>query len=82
MEAVSSVEELKYRVEATKRLLEARLASLRADARARARGETGQIEDSLAEVRRYLQDGWTNMSEAIAARLNEWLERNQPKGYR
>lgn len=67
-------EELKARVTAKKKKLEAQLATLSADAGATARQERAKIEKKLAEIGDDLRSGWDELTEDVAAKLNRWLK--------
>lgn len=66
--------ELKNRVEARQKELEAQLAELKADTQESARAQVKQIESRLDRLRDAVQDGWDNLNEATVSRLNEWLK--------
>lgn len=70
---MSEKDELRDRVEAKRKRLEARLAELKADSRAEARDERERLEKQLADVGASLREGWENLSEKAAGKLNEWL---------
>ncbi len=65
--------ELRSRVEAKRRRLEARVEELKADATAAARKEREEAERELASLRSTLTEGWENVTERVAKKLNEWL---------
>lgn len=67
-------EELKARVHAKKKELEARLATLKADAGAGAREEREKIEQKLSQLGDEIRNGWEELTENVAAKLNRWLE--------
>jgi hypothetical protein len=70
------VEELKSRVQAKKLELQARLARAKADAQGRL-GETGAaIEHRIRELEAYLKDGWENLTEKTAEKINDWLRKS------
>jgi chaperonin cofactor prefoldin len=66
--------ELRDRVEARKRELEARIATLKADARASARDEVNELDAKLRDLQQTTKEGWEALTEATAAKLNQWLE--------
>ena len=70
-------EELKNRVPAKQKELEARLSELKADAQGKTADEIDRIKTRLSEVRETVKDGWDNLSEQSAKKLNEWLKRAQ-----
>lgn len=66
-------DELRSRVEARRKRLEARVEELKADASASARREKDEIERELSSLRSTLAKGWDNLTEEVAGKLNEWL---------
>jgi len=66
-------EELKNRVTAKRKQLEARLAELKADAQGKAADERDKLEARLAEIGDAVKDGWENLSERTAKKLNDLL---------
>lgn len=66
--------ELKDRVLAKQKHLEARLATLRADSRDTANTEINKIEQQISEIKEQIGDGWDKLTERGAARLNEILK--------
>jgi len=70
---VTQKNELRSRVEAKRRRLEARVEELKADATAAARKEREEAERELASLRSTLTEGWENVTERVAKKLNEWL---------
>lgn len=71
---MSEVTELKSRVEAKKKQLEADLAKAKADAHGDANDAEKAIRSKLEELNSYLSDGWDNFSEGVAEKLNSWLK--------
>jgi len=70
---MSEKDELQSRVEAKRKRLEARAKELRADVGASAREEKGKIDQELTRLRAALEEGWENLTEGAAKKLNEWL---------
>ena len=68
-------QELKERVLARKKALEARVHELRADANAGTRRELESIREQLRALETTIQGGWEDMTEAVAGKLNTWLEK-------
>lgn len=66
--------ELRARVEARQKELEARLAQLKAEGHASKNAAADEIRAKLRELDRALRDGWEHMTEAVAATLNRWLK--------
>ena len=71
---MSQFDELKDRVTAKQKRLEARLAELRADVRSASREEGDRLEAELASVRDSIKDGWEKVTEEVAGKLNKWLD--------
>ncbi len=69
-------EELKDRVNVRKHELMARLSELKADARHEASVTRDRISDRLRELEDMVKEGWDNLSDATAARIDRWLDRN------
>lgn len=67
-------EELKARVIAKKKELEARLVTLEADANAAARDERAKIKQKLAQIGEDIRTSWDDLTEDVAAKLNRWLK--------
>jgi len=72
---ISKQEELKDRIKAKQRELEARFNELKADSRSEARTEREKVKSRLDELQEAIKDGWDNMSDRVSAKLNEWLDR-------
>lgn len=70
-------EELKARVEARRKALEARLYELEADARHKMSDHAEKLRGRLGELQELLADGWTALTEQAAARVNTWLRREE-----
>jgi len=70
---VSQKEELKDRIQAKKKLLEAKLHELRADSRKNSRAAVADVERKLDDLNEALKKGWDNVSETVAKRVNKWL---------
>lgn len=69
-------EELKDRINVRKHELLARLAELKADVRHEAVETRETISERLHELEEMLEDGWDNLSDAAAAKLDRWLNRS------
>ena len=72
---ISEQEELKDRIKAKQRELEARFSELKADSRSEARDERDRVRSRLDELQETIKDGWDNLSDRVAAKLNDWLDR-------
>lgn len=66
--------ELRHRVEAKRKELEASLERAKADAAGKTSETVERIQRELNELNDRLKDGWDNLSEAAADQLNEWLK--------
>ena len=66
--------ELKSRIEARRKQLEADLARAKADAQGRLNDTGEAIEKKLASLTEALAGGWEKLSDATVDRLNEWLK--------
>ncbi len=71
---IEQKDELKNRVEARQRALQARYLELKADTQERAREERDRVKRKLDELQETVKDGWGNLSEAVSAKLNDWLK--------
>ena len=71
---MSHKDELKARVEAKRKELEKKLADLKVQAHETSNEEKAHLEAKLEELKTNLKDGWDNVSEQTAAKLNEWLK--------
>jgi hypothetical protein len=69
-------DQLKDKVEVKQKKLQARLAELKAESRESVMKEREEIEHKLAELRATLSDGWNNLSESAAKKINDWLDKN------
>ena len=66
-------QELKLRVEAKKKALEAQIAQLKVDSVGGTNDAIDALQKQLNSVQSDLKSGWENMSESIAGKLNSWL---------
>jgi hypothetical protein len=71
---MSQVSELKARVEAKRKKLEADIARAKADAQGAANDRVERMEAKIADVRTMLKDGWEDLGESTARKLNDWLD--------
>ena len=65
--------ELKLRVEAKKKELEAQIAKFKADSLGNTNDAIESLQKRLNSLEGDLKHGWENMSESIASKLNRWL---------
>lgn len=70
----SNKEELKHRVESKRKEFEAELERLKADSSADARDAQSSLEDKLGQIQDTLKDGWDNLTEDAAGKLNDLLK--------
>ncbi len=71
---MSQMDELRDRVEAKKLRLQAKIKELQADARSAARDEARDLQSKLDALADSVKDGWDDMTEAVAGKLNAWLK--------
>jgi chromosome segregation ATPase len=69
----SEMDELKLRVEAKKKQLEAQIAKFKADSVGEANDALDKLQKKLKNLEGDLQSGWENVTESIAGKLNRWL---------
>ena len=69
----SNKKELKHRVEAKKKEFQAEIERLKADSSQSARDVQGGLEDKLGQIQAVLKDGWDNLTEEAASKLNGLL---------
>jgi hypothetical protein len=74
---MSERNELRLRIDAKKKALEARLAKLRVDGTAIANDAAETLETELKELESNLRDGWDNLTDGAARKLNDWLEKHK-----
>lgn len=65
--------ELKLRVEAKKKELEAQLAKFKANSVGDANDAVAAVQKKLDSLESELKNGWSNVTESIAGKLNRWL---------
>lgn len=68
--------ELKHRVRAKQKELEAKLEKMQADAAASGSEAKESVRRRLDELGEMMQEGWDDMREKTAQRLNEWLKKD------
>ncbi|MGB8328852.1 MAG: hypothetical protein WCE62_01900 [Polyangiales bacterium] len=71
---MSQMDELKDRVEAKKLRLQARIRELKADTRSTSREEAKKLQMKLDALSKNLKGGLGDVSQALAAKLNDWLK--------
>ena len=74
--AMNKRDELASRVTARKHELLAKYNELKADTQRDAMEKRDQIKSRLDEIEDAIKDGWENMSDAVAARVNKWLDKD------
>jgi hypothetical protein len=67
--------ELKDRIESRKHEMLSKLHELKADTRAEASEARRKLKAKLDELEDDLEGGWDNMTDAVKAKLNQWLDR-------
>ena len=77
---MSKTEELRDRIVATRKRMEARVAELKADTREKAREERQRLQTRLDELSHQLKDGVDHAVENAAGKLNEWLKKVDGSG--
>jgi len=70
--------ELKLRVEAKRKELEAQIARFRADSAENANEVIEALQKRLNSLEGDLKHGWDNVSDGVASRLNRWLSDKDP----
>lgn len=76
---ISEKEELRDRVEAKRKELEAKLSEAKASGRREGREGTEQLEERLGELKETLAGGWDQLTEGVASKLNDWLSKDADK---
>jgi predicted nucleic acid-binding Zn-ribbon protein len=71
---MSRTEELKMRVEARRKQLEADLAKAKAEAHGRTNDAIEAVQKQLKSLNQTLEAGWDAVSEATAKKLDDWLK--------
>lgn len=71
---MTQTDELRMRVTAKKKELEAKLHTIGADASAKAREERAKAKAKLDELQQTMKQGWNDLTEDVAAKLNGWLK--------
>lgn len=74
---MSEKQELKDRIEARRKRLEAKLTELQADARSDSSEAGDRIRARLDELKESYSEKLDDMTEAAAAKLNDWLKRTE-----
>ena len=69
----NEMNELKLRVEARKKEIEAQIAKFKADSVGNKNDAIDSLQKKLRGLETDLKNGWENVSESIAAKLNRWL---------
>lgn len=69
--------ELRDRIEARKKDIQSKVAALKADTKGAWRENIERLEKERASVEELIKDGWENVTEAVAKKLNDWLKRNK-----
>ena len=69
-----NTKELKLRVEAKMDELKSKMKTFAADGAAGANDQKTQTTSKLKEAELHIKDGWDKLTDATAAKLNEWLK--------
>jgi hypothetical protein len=72
-------DELADRVRARKHELLAKYNELKADGRADSRKASEKIKAKLDDLEDAIKGGWENMTDAVRARLNSWLDKDRER---
>ena len=67
-------DELKHRVEAKRKKLQAEIEQAKADGIESSNHAAKQAREKLKQLGQTLENGWDDLSEATAAKLNQWLK--------
>lgn len=70
----ATTQQLKDRIEAKRKHIEARILELKADASEKSHAKAKELEHELRDLKRYLSDGYENLQDATVSKLNEWLK--------
>jgi uncharacterized protein YicC (UPF0701 family) len=68
-------DELKAKIEAKKQELNAKIDELKDDESKEGQAKKKAAKDRIMELEKELEQGWSNMSDAVKSRLNKWLKR-------
>ncbi len=66
--------EIKDRVDAKRKRVEAKIHELKADGREENRKQADQLQKQLNDAMQAVQNGYDNLKEDTAAALNNWLK--------
>ncbi|MCC5824348.1 MAG: hypothetical protein LAT64_12130 [Phycisphaerales bacterium] len=67
-------QELKDRVEAKVKRVQARILELRADSAGKSREQATRLEEELTTVRSQVSEGYENLKDQTVEKLNQWLK--------
>lgn len=73
---MSHVSELRDRVEARKKQLEAKLLEWKADTKGVFQKKIDEAEKDIADLKDLVKDGWEKVSEPVAKKINDWLKKD------
>ena len=65
---------MKTQIEGATEQLQAKIKELQADARSTSREEAQNLEAKLDALADSVKDGWDDVTEAVAKKLNDWLK--------
>lgn len=67
-------QELKDRVAAKQKRVEARIHELKAEGSDKARQKADQLQTQLKDIREKVSDGYEDLKQDTAAKINDWLK--------
>lgn len=70
----SQQQELKARVEAKIKLMQARILELKADSSEKSREQAERLERELDDVRTQISEGYKDLKRQTLDKLNQWLK--------
>lgn len=70
----TQTQELKERVTAKQKRVEARIHELKADGSDQARNKASELRAQLDDIKQRVSDGYENLKQDTAEKLNNWLK--------
>lgn len=71
----NQTQELKDRVEAKAKRVEARILELKADSAEKAREQANHLQKELADIRETVAHGYENLKDQSLDKINNWLSK-------
>lgn len=71
---MSDTDELRNRIESKKHEIQKKIADYKADSSSEKRERIETLQGRLEELEKHVSDGWNDISESVAGKLNEWLK--------